>query len=153
MKKIILLCSFAILGVVATGIAQNITKAETPQITDTQNEAKIKFESETIDFGTIVQNEDAEREFKFTNIGSTPLVITKTNGSYGCKVLSWPKAPIAPGESSVIIVKCATNRISAFSSSVTIISNAINNPTKTIHIEGKVMADPATDMTDNDDEK
>ncbi|WNH08997.1 DUF1573 domain-containing protein [Thalassobellus suaedae] len=48
------------------------------------------------------------------------------------------KEPIAPGASSVIKVKYATNRTGAFSKSVTLISNAVNAPTKVLHIKGKV---------------
>jgi hypothetical protein len=140
MKKIILLFSFAALGIVSTGIAQTATKVETPLVTDTKDGAKIEFKSETIDYGTIENNADGNREFKFTNTGNAPLVITTAKGSCGCTVPTWPKEAIAPGQSSVIKVHYDTKRTGAFSKSVTLVSNAVNEPSKIIHIKGSVNA-------------
>ena len=137
MKKIVLL-SFALLGMVFTGVSQTATKVAEAQAVSKDDGAKIEFETETIDYGTIENNADGNREFKFTNTGNAPLVITNAKGSCGCTVPTWPKEAIAPGESSVIKVHYATNRTGAFSKSVTLISNAVNAPTKVLHIKGTV---------------
>jgi hypothetical protein len=144
MKKVILL-SFALLGMLTTGVAQTATKEATSETTVNKDGAKIEFETETIDYGTIENNADGNREFKFTNTGNAPLVITNAKGSCGCTVPTWPKEAIAPGESSVIKVHYATNRTGAFSKSVTLISNAVNAPTKVIHIKGTVKPKPVTE--------
>ncbi|MFI1771909.1 DUF1573 domain-containing protein [Thalassobellus citreus] len=142
MKKVILL-SFALLAMTTISVAQTVTKTTaTEEATTNKDGAKIEFESETIDYGTIEHNADGKREFKFTNTGNAPLVITKAKGSCGCTVPTWPKEPIAPGASAVIKVKYATNRVGAFSKSVTLTSNAVNAPTKIIRIKGKVKPDP-----------
>jgi len=139
MKKVILLCGFAMFGMISAGIAQISTKVVTPQVAaDAKDGAIITFETETIDYGTIENNADGNREFKFTNTGNAPLVISNAKGSCGCTVPTWPKEPIAPGASSVIKVKYDTNRTGAFSKSVTLVSNAINEPTKVLHIKGTV---------------
>ncbi|MGK0252721.1 MAG: hypothetical protein ACI9OE_000166 [Mariniflexile sp.] len=140
MKKAFLLFSFAVLGIISTGIAQTTSKVEMPQVADTKDGAKIEFESETIDYGTIENNADGNREFKFTNTGNAPLVITTAKGSCGCTVPTWPKEAIVPGQSSVIKVHYDTKRTGAFSKSVTLISNAVNTPSKVIHIKGSVNA-------------
>jgi hypothetical protein len=140
MKKAFLLFSFAVFGIISTGIAQTTSKVEMPQVADTKDGAKIEFESETIDYGTIENNADGNREFKFTNTGNAPLVITTAKGSCGCTVPTWPKEAIAPGQSSVIKVHYDTKRTGAFSKSVTLISNAVNTPSKVIHIKGSVNA-------------
>ncbi|GGK12293.1 hypothetical protein GCM10007962_03310 [Yeosuana aromativorans] len=137
MKKIVLL-SFTLLGMVFTGVSQTATKVAEAQAVSKDDGAKIEFETETIDYGTIENNADGNREFKFTNTGNAPLVITNAKGSCGCTVPTWPKEAIAPGESSVIKVHYATNRTGAFSKSVTLISNAVNAPTKVLHIKGTV---------------
>lgn len=137
MKKVILL-SFAILGMVTAGVAQTAAKEASAETTVNKDGAKIEFKTETIDYGTIENNADGNREFKFTNTGNAPLVITNAKGSCGCTVPTWPKEAIAPGESSVIKVHYATNRTGAFSKSVTLISNAVNEPTKVLHIKGTV---------------
>jgi hypothetical protein len=132
MKKIILLCTIAILGIVFTGSAQG---------------AKIEFETETLDYGTIEHMSDGHREFVFTNTGDSPLFITKAKGSCGCTVPTWPKEGIAAGESSTIKVKYATDRIGAFTKTITIASNAVNAPSKVIKIKGKVNSPQETDST------
>jgi hypothetical protein len=139
MKKVILLCSLAVLGIVFTGIAQT-AKTATPEVTVKKDGAKIEFETETIDYGTIENNSDGNREFKFTNTGNTPLVISNATGSCGCTVPTWPKEAIAPGKSAAIKVHYDTKRTGAFSKSVTIVSNALNEPSKILHIKGNVNA-------------
>ena len=61
-----------------------------------------EFESEVIDYGTIKQNADGVRAFKFKNVGKSPIVITKVKGSCGCTVPTKPDGPIMPGESAEI---------------------------------------------------
>lgn len=63
------------------------------------------FEKIEHDFGTIEQNAAQETAFKFTNTGNAPLIITDAKSSCGCTVPNPPKEPIAPGESSELMVK------------------------------------------------
>lgn len=63
------------------------------------------FEKLEHDFGTIEQNAAQETAFKFTNTGNAPLIITDAKSSCGCTVPNPPKEPIAPGESSELMVK------------------------------------------------
>lgn len=137
MKKIFLL-SFTLLAMVTVGVAQNDTEKSAIKTVVTKDGAMIEFESETIDYGTIENKSDGNREFHFTNTGNTPLVITDAKGSCGCTVPTWPKEAIAPGESAVIGVKYATDRTGAFTKSITLTSNAVNAPTKVIKIKGTV---------------
>ena len=104
--------------------------------------AGITFESETIDYGTIQKNADGKREFVFVNNGNKPLIITNAQGSCGCTVPTWPKEPIAPGAKGVIGVKYATDRVGAFTKTVTLTTNA-SEPTKVLTIKGNVLADEA----------
>ena len=78
---------------------------------------EISFEKEIHDFGTFEQHGDGAYEFKFTNTGDAPLIISNSKGSCGCTVPVWPKEPIIPGESNVIKVKYDTKRIGAFNKS------------------------------------
>lgn len=104
----------------------------------TESGAQIEFEKDVHDYGTIKQFGNGVYEFKFTNTGNEPLTISNAKGSCGCTVPEWPREPIAPGESNVIKVKYDTKRVGPFGKSVTLQSNATNNPTKTIRIKGKV---------------
>lgn len=106
-----------------------------------QSGAQIEFEKETIDYGKIAHNSNGTREFVFTNTGNEPLIISNAKGSCGCTVPEWPKDPIAPGAKGVIKVKYATDRIGVFGKSVTIYSNATNEPSKVVRIKGEVLED------------
>ena len=101
------------------------------------NQPKMKFETEMIDYGTIKQNANGIREFKFVNSGNNPLIISHAQQSCGCTIPTWPKTPIKPGESSVIKVKYDTKRLGAFSKMVTIESNA-ERPSIVLRIKGTV---------------
>ncbi|WP_431137201.1 DUF1573 domain-containing protein [Psychroserpens mesophilus] len=97
------------------------------------------FDEEVIDYGTIAQNDNGVRTFKFTNRGRAPIVISKVKTTCGCTVPTYPKQAILPGESGTIDIKYATNRIGVFSKSITVISNA-DNKQKTLRIKGNVIA-------------
>lgn len=123
----------------------NPTKSITPKVEG----AGMVFETETIDYGTIPHNADGIREFVFTNNGNKPLIITNTQGSCGCTVPTTPKEPIAPGAKGKIGVKYATDRVGAFTKTVTVTSNADGQATKTLTIKGTVLPDetPAAPTT------
>jgi Protein of unknown function (DUF1573) len=133
MKK--LLCSVALFaGILFTGHAFAQEKAVNP------NAAVMKFEHDTIDYGTIPHNADGYRSFKFTNVGKEPLIITDAHGSCGCTVPTAPKEPIQPGQQSEIKVHYATDRVGMFIKNVTLTTNA-NPPTKVLTIKGNVLPD------------
>jgi len=64
----------------------------------------IQFKEMAHDFGTIKQDSDNKKIFKFTNTGSEPLIIENAKGSCGCTVPQYPKEPIAPGQTGEIEV-------------------------------------------------
>jgi hypothetical protein len=84
---------------------------------------KMVFKQDTVDYGTIAQNSDPLRKFEFTNNGNAPLIITEAKGSCGCTVPTYPKKPIAPGESAAIEVRYDTNRVGDFRKSIRITTN------------------------------
>lgn len=102
----------------------------------------IEFEKDVHDFGNVKQHGNATTEFVFKNTGTAPLIISNARGSCGCTVPSWPKQPIAPGETAVIKVTYDSKRVGPINKSVTITSNASNEPTKVIRIKGNIEAAP-----------
>ncbi|MEQ8909752.1 MAG: DUF1573 domain-containing protein [Vicingaceae bacterium] len=131
MKKLATTLSVFLFAVAAL-FAQESTQVESA------GGAEMTFDSEVIDYGTIPQNADGVRTFKFTNTGTEPLIISNAKGSCGCTVPTWPKKPINPGEQSEIKVKYATNRLGPINKSVTVVSNA-KEKTKVLRIKGKVI--------------
>jgi hypothetical protein len=86
--------------------------------------ADIKMDKTVHDYGTIPQGADGNCEFKFTNTGKEPLIITNCQGSCGCTVPKCPTEPVLPGKSGVIQVKYDTNRPGGIYKTVTVTSNA-----------------------------
>ncbi|MDF2438909.1 MAG: hypothetical protein K0Q95_3285 [Bacteroidota bacterium] len=125
---------------VCVAIGANAQETATPNPVN-PNAPKFKFESEVIDYGTIEHNANGDREFKFTNVGKEPLIISSTVGSCGCTVPTPPKDPIKPGATGVIKVHYATDRVGAFEKTITITSNA-DTPSKVVKIKGVVKPDP-----------
>ncbi len=124
--------------------AGNAQETATPNIDP--NAPEIKFESEVVDYGTIDYEGNPQREFKFKNVGKSPLVISNCQGSCGCTVPTCPKEPILPGKSGTIKVNYDTKRVGKFDKKVTVTSNA-KTPSVVLTIKGEVKPAPAAAET------
>ncbi|PID93777.1 MAG: hypothetical protein CSA95_06185 [Bacteroidetes bacterium] len=144
MKKLVLLFSVIFLGTMV-GFAQNGAKA-TPE--KNPNAPRMAFESLVYDYGTIYQHGDGNCEFRFTNEGKEPLVLSNVRSSCGCTVPDWPRKPILPGKSDVIKVRYATNRLGKINKSITVQSNADNSP-MVLRIAGNVIPKPKEEAPRN----
>lgn len=83
----------------------------------------MSFEKAEHDFGTIEQGTPQETAFKFTNTGNAPLIITDAKSSCGCTVPNPPKEPIAPGESSELVVKFNGSGQNQVTKTITVTAN------------------------------
>lgn len=104
--------------------------------------AVIELDKDVHDYGTIEQGANGECEFTVKNTGTEPLILSRCKGSCGCTVPTCPQEPIAPGASAKIKVKYDSNRVGPINKSVTITSNAGNEPNKVIRIKGQIKAKP-----------
>ncbi len=140
MKKVFTLLFIGLITLTINAQTTNkqVKKSNDFTIKANPNAGVFEFESEVIDYGTIEQNADGKREFKFKNVGKSPIIISRAKGSCGCTVPTWPKKPIMPGETAVIGVKYDTKRVGNISKSITLYSNA-SEPTKVLRIKGKVL--------------
>ncbi|SER42258.1 DUF1573 domain-containing protein [Pedobacter rhizosphaerae] len=130
MKKILVLFAF----VLGFGIAANAQAKP----------AEFKFEAETHDFGKIPMGKPVTYEFKYTNVGEQPLIITKAEGSCGCTVPKYTSTPLKKGETGVISVTFnAAAGPSPFSKTITVSSNA-KTPVKVLYIKGETVTAPAS---------
>ena len=105
---------------------------------EAQNGPKFQFVTEVIDFGEIKKGDDGVRVFEFTNVGNKPLILENVYSSCGCTTPSWTNTPVAPGETGEITVEYNTDIVGPIRRTITIYSNADENP-KAIKIKGKVL--------------
>ncbi|HKR06819.1 MAG TPA: DUF1573 domain-containing protein [Bacteroidia bacterium] len=110
------------------------------------NAPEITFESDIHDFGTLEFGGNGVYNFKFTNTGKSPLIISNARGSCGCTVPKWSKEPIKKGEAGEINVSYDTKRPGPFTKTVTITSNA-KTASKVITIKGVVQSQEETEST------
>lgn len=91
-----------------------------------QGTASIVFSENLHDFGTIAEeNGNVTYDFKFTNNGDAPLVVSRVTASCGCTTPDWSKEPIAPGKTGFIKVTYgAKGRPGQFAKTITVFSNA-----------------------------
>lgn len=112
---------------------------ETKEVVANPNAAKMNFKEETYDFKEVAEGPQVTHEFKFTNTGKEPLVLSNVRASCGCTTPSWPKEPILPGKDGTILVTYNTQgRPGVFTKSITINSNS-DQPDKIIYIKGEVI--------------
>jgi hypothetical protein len=108
----------------------NIDKSKLPVITLDKTEHN---------FGTITAGEKVSYSFKFRNTGKSDLVIANVIASCGCTVPSFPKEPIAPGETEFINVQFdSKGRNGNFTKDITIYANTIPNSMQLI-IKGNIV--------------
>lgn len=130
----------------STDLIANPKTAATPVTTSASTEGEaigetpiMTFDRDKWDFGSIIQGESVEYNFRFTNTGKTNLVITNAKGSCGCTVPDWPKEPIPPGGTeSLRVTYNSEGRKAQFNKTVTITANTVPNTNK-LFISGNVV--------------
>ena len=103
------------------------------------NAPVIKFDVNTIDYGSLEKGADGVRYFVFTNQGKEPLIISNIRSSCGCTIPTFQKTPIGPGEESKIEVKYDTKRVGPFRKTITVYSNAKDSK-NILTISGKIVS-------------
>jgi hypothetical protein len=77
-------------------------------------------------------------EFRFTNSGDGPLVISSVKASCGCTVTDYSKDPIAPGTEGYVKATYNAAKAGVFTKSVTVNANA-NESVVQLIIKGEVV--------------
>ena len=126
MKKLLTLCA-VIVGFISFTAMQ------------TDNKPEFKFEKETHDFGKIPQGKPVSVDFKFTNTGEEPIIISNIETTCGCTVPKYTKTPVLKGQEGTITLTFNAAAVQPFSKAVTIKSNA-RTSNKVLYIKGEVIA-------------
>jgi len=104
----------------------------------------MKFDKEIYDFGKIKIGDKVTHDFKFSNTGKSPLIITDATASCGCTKPEWHKSPVKPGESGYIRVTFdSAGKMGLQDKMITITANT--NPAQNmVHLIGEVTIKPIT---------
>ena len=99
----------------------------------------MKFDKDIHDFGKIKSGDKVTYDFKFTNTGKSPLIITDAVATCGCTKPVWPNAPIKPGESAAINVTFnSAGKMGLQDKMITITANT--NPAQNkVHLIGEIV--------------
>lgn len=101
---------------------------------------EFKFEKETNDFGKIPQGKPVSFDFKFTNVGDQPIIISNVETTCGCTVSKYTTTPIKKGEVGVITATFNAASAGSFTKPLTVKSNA-KTPVKYLYIKGEVVTE------------
>lgn len=108
MKKLfcLLACGSLLVAACNNNAKNNTTAAAAGngQKNEAGQSSALTFEEKVHNFGEITAGEKVEYSFKFTNTGTSPLIIEDAISSCGCTVPEWPKEPIKPGQSGYMKV-------------------------------------------------
>ena len=137
------------LSILAACTNQNSTGSKNPTETqeiatvaavDTANSPVFKFEKEVYDFGEIKDGEKVTYDFKFKNIGNSPLIISSATATCGCTIPEYPKEPVAPGAEGLIrVVFNSAGKAGMQNKIISITANTVPSLTE-LNILGNVLA-------------
>ena len=103
-------------------VETNVTKAA-DRDSKTGEFPVMTFDEKQFDFGEITQGTPVEHIFTYTNTGKSNLVVVNAKSSCGCTVPTYPKTPVAPGDSAEMLVKFNGSGKNQVSKTVTVTAN------------------------------
>lgn len=102
-------------------------------------QSQLKFTDTKKSFGFVKKGEIVTVNFEFKNTGNEPLIITDTKVECECTTVEYPKQPITPNQTGIVIIKFDTKSVYDRQDRVVeVISNAKNSPQK-IRFKGVVL--------------
>ena len=103
------------------------------------NAPVMNFEKSTHDFGKIKSGDKVTYDFKFTNTGKSPLIITDALATCGCTKPEWPHTPVKPGDNGAIHVTFnSAGKMGLQDKQITITANTIPAQNM-VHLIGEVL--------------
>src|ERR1700744_6104300 len=139
MKKLILSLITASVLMACNQPAKTTTDQATTTTANAANAPVMKFEFESHDFGKIKQGDKTSYQFKFTNTGKSPLIITNAVASCGCTTPDWPKTPLQPGEVGKISVVFNSAGKSGLQDKLITITANTHPAQNIVHLIGEVL--------------
>jgi hypothetical protein len=123
-------------SLLSTNMVQNAATLEGTDSSSLSKMPQMMFSDTAHNFGNLKDGEVVEYDFKFTNTGGVPLLVTGAESTCGCTASDFNRAPIAPGASDRIRVRFDSKGKSGHQEkTVTIFANTPNTPTLQITAE------------------
>ncbi len=105
---------------------------------------RLIFNTYLYDFGFLRKGKTLYYNFRFTNRGNKPLVLTSITADKGLEITSLPQLTVPPGNSGTISVKIKARRyVGVLHKSITIRSNDPVNPLIILGVHGTVKVIPS----------
>lgn len=125
----------------AVPAAVHVSGTEQEQEQEQEPAPELSFDRMEHDFGTLrFKGEPRTAAFVFTNTGSAPLVITRTEQSCTCLSVKYPRKPLMPGESGTFeITYNPKNETGPFNNNVKIYSNTGSGRPVAVFVRGEVV--------------
>ena len=135
MKKIMMM--FLMAGLPFFGL---FAQSATPQKSDATSDGPVASWSTIVyDMGEVQYMVSKDAEFKVTNTGKQPLLITSARASCGCTNLKYSREPILPGESMTMSVTFNGSGSGAFRKTISVQTNETEGKTTVLQIAGTVV--------------
>lgn len=123
----------------APAAPQQPKKPDWQEKAETSPRTTVQWASQEFKYGSVPSGTKVTHQFRFTNTGSEPLVLTRVKASCGCTTPSYSTEPVAPGEEGYIDVAFnTTGKQGVQNKSVTVTGNFDGNITQMLRISGEV---------------
>lgn len=103
---------------------------------------KAKYNKTDFELGNIAWHTKATTTIRITNAGNKPLQIISAEPGCECALVSWSKAPVAPGSSTAIEVVYDAQTLGTFRREIAVTTNAAATPTY-VTLTGTVLTEVA----------
>lgn len=122
MKRIFILLLLA--GFAVSNLPAQTTPVKTAETTSENTDGpKATWDKLVYEMGEVTFMVSKDAEFKVTNSGNQPLVITSARASCGCTNLKYSKEPILPGASTTLAVTFNGSGNGQFRKTITVQTN------------------------------
>ncbi|MEX2230751.1 MAG: DUF1573 domain-containing protein [Cyclobacteriaceae bacterium] len=120
MKKII--TTLFALSFVALGNGQELAASTTPALKPSPT-ADFSWANTTFDFKKTKVSIPVSYEFRFSNIGMVPLIITSVKASCGCTITAYTKDPVEKGSSGFVRATYDAAKTGKFTKTIAVNAN------------------------------
>lgn len=107
------------------------------------SQTTVEWSSDTYDYGSVASGAKVTHQFRFTNTGDAPLILTRVKPSCGCTTPTYTKEEIGPGEDGFIDVAFNSAGKSGVQNKTVTVTGNFAGTNKILRINGEVTAPPA----------